>query len=333
MNLTPDDREQKTLEDLWRDQAPVAGPTVDLASPQLSRRSPSTPPAAAGDLARAYGRLIGWDGWVTLYPKPPQAIMAASRLAAAAGLPSGVSWMAPGCGAPLEPAGSAPGVAVLRADWAPHAATVQAAAEHVRETGWLLVMDESATGFRLAQRGAAQFYGVTPDLVLWAPALTAKRSMAWLAGRGEPPAQPKGETRPELLAAAADLLDWLGRRDLAGHLAALGRSFLVGLDWACRRVGLTDEVRHNGPAALPRLEGRRFWAFAELAREEGLVLAPLTCLEPELSIEDMEKLVWPRLLRAAARLKALPEGDMAPLGWKDASLTSCSRVSDILKTI
>jgi hypothetical protein len=103
------------------------------------------------------------------------------------------------------------------------------------------------------------------------------------------------------------------------RLEALGRALLVGLDFFRRRTGQEENVAWEGPAAMPRLSGRRLWAFLELAREEGLALGPLALPDPLLEPGEAPGLLWPRLARACARLRVLPEGEKAPLGWRDAA--------------
>ena len=54
-----------------------------------------------------------------------------------------------------------------------------------KEFGALLIFDEVKTGFRFARGGAAEFFGVTPDLATYAKAM----------GNGYPAAAFGGPTR------------------------------------------------------------------------------------------------------------------------------------------
>jgi glutamate-1-semialdehyde 2,1-aminomutase len=54
-----------------------------------------------------------------------------------------------------------------------------------RDIGALLVFDEVITGFRLARGGAAERFGVAPDLAIYGKALAGGWPVAALAGRGE----------------------------------------------------------------------------------------------------------------------------------------------------
>src|SRR5439155_26898221 len=54
-----------------------------------------------------------------------------------------------------------------------------------REFGILLIWDEVKTGFRLARGGAAEFFGVTPDLATYAKAMGNGYPSAAFGGRRE----------------------------------------------------------------------------------------------------------------------------------------------------
>jgi len=333
-SLQPTVEQTRLLQDIWERQLPDPGPVVDYSDPTLALPLTVTVSQAdPADLADSFCSLWSWDGWVRLFAKPPQAVLAASRLAAEQGRPKGVAWMAPGTGQALSSPGGEPGVAVLRCDWAPDQAAVARAAQEAKDQGMLLVLDESATGLRLAKGGAAVAFGLEPDMILWSPSLPGGRTLGLLAGKGQAPPGPKQEPTPEAQEVAAHLLELALRDDLSLRLAELGRSLALGLNYLGARAGLDDEVSLTGPLAMPRLEGRRVWAFMALAAEERLKLAPLVMLDPSLDHEDSQELVWPRLARACARLKVLPEGEMAPLGWKEAGPSTCHAVKDILTSL
>ena len=85
------------------------------------------------------------------------------------------------------------------------------------------------------------------------------------------------------------------------------------------------------PRPCPAWKGRRLWAFLALAKEEGLTMRPLLLHDPRLATRDVAQSMWVRLARACARLRVLPQGDMAPSGWKDAARNvGCSRASEII---
>ncbi|MGD9125265.1 MAG: aminotransferase class III-fold pyridoxal phosphate-dependent enzyme [Desulfarculaceae bacterium] len=285
------------------------------------------------DLADALLQELKWPEWVRFYSKPSLAVVALSAWTEARGLPKGVMWMAPGTGRPFQSASPQAGVAILRGDWAPLKETMLAAQEEVRERGQILVLDESATGFRLARGGAREYFGLEPDAAIYGSALAGGLGFTALAGRGKPPEQPASTPSPEALAAAAAILP-RAAAGLSQHLADLGRILGLGLDYFSRTAGVDGQVEREGPLALPRLRGKRLWAFMELAKEEGLNLGPLVMLDPGLELSSAQELIWPRLARAFARLKILPEGEKAPLGWRDAGQRlSCPQVDEMLKDI
>jgi glutamate-1-semialdehyde 2,1-aminomutase len=57
--------------------------------------------------------------------------------------------------------------------------------ELCRQHGALFYLDETVTGFRLAAGGAAELYGLDPDLVTYGKALGGGLPMAMIAGRAE----------------------------------------------------------------------------------------------------------------------------------------------------
>jgi hypothetical protein len=126
------------------------------------------------------------------------------------------------------------------------------------------------------------------------------------------------------------MLPRLAEPGLADRLTDLGARLVDGLRYYIQITGQNGQVTVSGPPAMPRLEGKRLWAFINLAREEGLGLGPV--LMPGLCLEnDGMEHAWRRLARAAARLHILPEGQKGPQGWKEAfQPNSCPRVEDIL---
>jgi hypothetical protein len=328
MTMEPDEQDKQALEAIWRAQARPEGPPLDFTSPALGQ---GRRPATAAEVARDLAGLLAWPEWVLLFPKASQAVVALNRLLKAQGRPGGVLWVAPGTGAPYEPPRGEPGLAMLRADWAPDQGSPALSQEKIRAQGLYLVVDEGTTGLRLARGGAVEHFGLTPDAALYGPALAGGLEFAALAGRGPAPALPKQEPTPESLAAAAATLDLARQTDIPARLAAWGRALALGLEWFAARAGVGDKISWEGPLALPRLKGKRLWAFLELCREEGLALSPLVLFDPGLDPALAPELLWTRLCRAAIRLKALPEGDKAPHGWSEAQAVGfCSRSGDIL---
>ena len=330
----PSPAEKEALDSIWRDQSKVSGPPVDFSSQAWPASWSSQEPAEPGQVAQALKQALAWPDWVRLFAKPALAVVAASRLAKERGLPGGVLWMAPGSGAPFGSPQGAPGLALIRADWAPHARSMATAQEDIRGQGLMMVLDESATGFRLAGGGARQAFELSPDLAMYGSQIAGGLAFAALAGTGAPPSQQGKEPAAPALAAAAGIIPRAADPKTQDRLKALGRALVLGLNYFLARAGLNDEVGWEGPLEMLRLDGRRIWAFMELAKEEGLGLAPVVMLDPLVEPESAAQLIWPRLARAAARLKVLPEGEKAPLGWRDAGqVSSCRQVTQILESL
>lgn len=109
-------------------------------------------------------------------------------------------------------------------------------------TGAVLVLDEIKTAFRLAIGGAAQRYGVRPDLVVLGKALANGFPLAAVGGRADLMA---GATRTWIsstlategvaLAAARATLTVFEQEDVCGHLHRVGTRLLHGLHDLQRR--------------------------------------------------------------------------------------------------
>jgi glutamate-1-semialdehyde aminotransferase len=113
-------------------------------------------------------------------------------------------------------------------------------------SGALLVLDEIKTGFRLARGGAAERWGVRPDLAVLGKALANGFPLAALVGRAEVMVRVKETwisstlaTEAVALAAARAVLDVWDRTDVAGHIGAVGRRLLDGLVRLEARGGFT----------------------------------------------------------------------------------------------
>ncbi len=315
MDITPTAQEKARLQEVWQDQTPSQAAPLDLTRPALCRGSR---PAAEPQVAQALADLLGWPQWVRLYAKPSLAVVAASRLARSRGMAGGVLWAAPGTGRPFDPPSGDPGLVMLRCDWAPDAQSVAQAQHVARAQGLMLVLDESCTGLRLGPGGAAQYYGLGPDLALYGPPLAGGRDFAALVGLGEAPPQPGKPPSDEALAAAAATLEAVAQPAWRQRIEDWGRALILGLNYFAARCGLGEQIAWEGPPVLPRLKGKRLWAFIELAREEGLLLEPLVFLDPEQDPSQAPQRLWSRLCRACQRLKVLPQGEKAPAGWAEA---------------
>lgn len=320
MDAKPSPQEKQILAAIWDDPPEPKGPALDFTRQALIKNAePETGPETVARAAEALRELLGWPDWARLYSKPSLAVLAASRLARARGLDGGVLWMAPGTGRHFDPPRGRPGLAMLRGDWAPDAASMQQAQAEARERGLMLVLDECLTGLRLSPGGARDYYGLEPDLVMYGPPLAGGLEWGALAGVGQAPPEPSPAPDPAASALALATLKRAGAPEFSRRLAELGRLLAAGLAFFAEQAELNKDVYCVGPEAAPRLEGRRMWAFVELAKEEGLRLAAVLALDADLAPEEVPERLWPRLARAVARLQTLPEGEKAPLGWADAA--------------
>ncbi len=114
------------------------------------------------------------------------------------------------------------------------------------EFGALLIFDEVKTGFRLARGGAAEFFGVTPDLATYAKALGNGYPVAAFGGRREvmsvlPDRVSHGGTyagNRVAAAAAVRVLTILRETDALATIAATGQRLQAGLRDVLDRRGL-----------------------------------------------------------------------------------------------
>ncbi|MEX2156479.1 MAG: aminotransferase class III-fold pyridoxal phosphate-dependent enzyme [Gemmatimonadales bacterium] len=131
--------------------------------------------------------------------------------------------------------------------------------------GAVLVFDEIKTAFRLAIGGAAERYGVRPDLTVLGKALANGFPLAAVGGRLDLMA---GATRTWIsstlategvaLAAARATLDVFEREDVCGHLHRVGTRLLHGL----------HELQRRHPEAITAVAGVAEMCFLHYATEE-----------------------------------------------------------------
>ena len=119
--------------------------------------------------------------------------------------------------------------------------------------GALLVFDETITGFRFANGGAQELFGVTPDLAAFGKGIANGFPLSAVAGRADVMALMEevffsftmgGETLS--LAAAKATLDKLVREPVAATLAARGRDALARTGALIAAHGLGDVLSVSG---------------------------------------------------------------------------------------
>jgi len=116
--------------------------------------------------------------------------------------------------------------------------------------GALLVFNEVVTGFRLANGGAQEYFGVTPDLACLGKAMANGMPLSALVGRRRcmqrmPPfafdSTYRGETLS--LAAARAVLGILRREPVIEHLARIGSAVRSEFDDACAKAGVRAALK------------------------------------------------------------------------------------------
>jgi glutamate-1-semialdehyde 2,1-aminomutase len=296
------------------------------------------PPVLEADVAEALAHRLPWVERVRFLKTGAEAVAAAVRLARVAtgrervlgcGYHGWLDWCQGGEGVPAAtralyaelPFNDVDGTRRLIRDVGDRLAVVVVeplvVVEPTREwletlraetsrVGAVLVFDEIKTAFRLAVGGAAERYGVRPDLVAVGKALANGFPLAAVGGRAELMA---GATRTWIsstlatesvsLAAARATLDVFARHDVCGHLHRLGTALLHGLHRLHRKhadlvtgVGGVAEMCFlhfaseavsrdvaRGCAARGILFKRNAYNFVSLAHDEAAVTRLLEVLD------------------------------------------------------
>ncbi|MBT3268132.1 aminotransferase class III-fold pyridoxal phosphate-dependent enzyme [Candidatus Poribacteria bacterium] len=216
--------------------------------------------AAAHRLARAFtGRDLlltcGYHGWVNRMSGPgvPEIIQGTYR---------GLPW---GDASPYEAAfREAPGeiaavsVACSYADIDKGHGFLADLRDLTERHGALLIFDEIVTGFRLALGGAGEYFGVTPDLAVFAKGISNGVPLSCYVGRADVMARVAdvnisstfgGDTLG--LATARAALDTYEREDVIETLWARGKQLMDGVNAHSARLGIA--VRLEGLPPMPEL--------------------------------------------------------------------------------
>jgi glutamate-1-semialdehyde 2,1-aminomutase len=134
-----------------------------------------------------------------------------------------------------------------------------------RDRGIVLIFDETISGFRLALGGAAERYGVHPDLAIYGKAMAAGYPCAAIAGRRELFAQVAtgavthaGTFNGNVIAAAAVLasLDELASGEVYEQVGRVGSALIQGIG-DCARDVLPDLRLQGLPMAFHASFGPR----------------------------------------------------------------------------
>lgn len=135
----------------------------------------------------------------------------------------------------------------------PAAGWLQSVKELAQKQGALLVFDETITGFRYANGGAQQLFGVTPDLATFGKGMANGYPLSAVAGRRDVMMLMEevffsftngGETLS--LAAALATMTKLQQQPVTQRLAELGQQVIDGARAALARHRLTEVVNVSG---------------------------------------------------------------------------------------
>jgi glutamate-1-semialdehyde 2,1-aminomutase len=161
--------------------------------------------------------------------------------------------------------------------------------------GIVLVFDEVVTGFRLAPGGAAEFYGVRPDLVAYGKALGGGFPIGAYGGRADLMevveehrlpgpryvwSASTGGGNPVSCAAALATLDVLSAPGVYAALHAAGQALRQRMRDVLAALGETAQVLGDGPLAQVAFTSQpvtdqRSWLASDRVRGRALMLALL----------------------------------------------------------
>ncbi|MFW2830757.1 aminotransferase class III-fold pyridoxal phosphate-dependent enzyme [Sphingomonas sp. ID0503] len=138
-----------------------------------------------GDVQPGIGNPIPADNTLTLADMSERTLrVLATRRDIACVLVNPLQAMHPNSGAPGDNT-LVDGSRRAEVDRAAYAEWLQRLAEVCRASGIVLIMDEVFTGFRLAAKGACEYFGVQPDMVTYGKTLGGGLPVGVLCGRAE----------------------------------------------------------------------------------------------------------------------------------------------------
>lgn len=218
----------------------------------------------------------GWLDWCQTDPGVPRAVTAlavsisfndreAARRAIGEGEPPAAVVIEPVIDGPPDPGW----LALLR--------------DECSATGTVLVFDEIKTAFRLAPGGAAERFGVTPDLIVLGKGLANGFPLAVVGGRR---AVMEALTRTWIsstlatesvsLRAALATVSVSRRDDVPGHLTRVGTRLFEGLTVLCGRFQALGAAVRGVPQMcyLTFADAGTGWHLTRLMAERGIIWKP-----------------------------------------------------------
>ena len=163
-------------------------------------------------------------------------------------------------------------------------------AETCREAGVVLIVDEVFTGFRLAPRGACEYFGIEPDMVTYGKTLGGGLPVGVLCGRASlmrryKPDRPADicfargtfNSHPYVMGAMDAFLDWHASKDAAAlydGVDARCNARAAALNTALAGEGLSPRVGNLGSvfSVFYTRPSRYNWMLQYYLRAEGLAL-------------------------------------------------------------
>jgi glutamate-1-semialdehyde 2,1-aminomutase len=297
--------------------------TLGYAHPEVVRAAQAgaedgvvgpVPPVAEDELAAVLVESIPWIEQLRFLKTGAEAMAAAVRIARVAtsrervvtcGYHGWLDWCQAGPGVPKAVTALNTSIAfndheaarrAIRQGQPPAAVIVEPVIDGPPDPGWLallreecsavgtvLVFDEIKTAFRLAIGGAAERFGVTPDLVVLGKGLANGFPLAVVGGRqsvmevlGRTWISSTLATENVSLRAALATVSVSRRDDVPGYLARVGARLFEGLSEICRRhQALGAEVR-----GIPQMCYLTFgdagtgWQLAQRMAERSVIWKP-----------------------------------------------------------
>jgi glutamate-1-semialdehyde 2,1-aminomutase len=164
-------------------------------------------------------------------------------------------------------------------------------AETCREAGIVLIVDEILTGFRLAERGACEYFGIAPDMITYGKTLGGGLPVGVLCGKAELMKRYRDDRPADICFARGTFNSHpyvMGAMDaFLRHMETVdGKALYDGLDerWNERAAMLNERLRIEGvPVEVANLgtiwtvcytiPSRYHWMLQYYLRAEGLALS------------------------------------------------------------
>ena len=159
--------------------------------------------------------------------------------------------------------------------------------------GALLIFDEIVTGFRLARAGAQEYFGVTPDLAVFAKGMSNGVPLSAYLGRRDIMEKVRDVVISSTfggdalgLAAAKAVMGIYQREDVIGTLWAQGRRLHDGIAALADSIGVPVSVAGLPPVGQLQLPPEARVAFEGECLQRGVIL--YTVLYPNFSHTDSD---------------------------------------------